>query len=133
MKEGASNVWGEPILLNVWTFWSPFLYFNFKSFLDPNSSSFIWFQWILHDSGLFSDSWNFLKLKTGNRISEGNQFSRMSQLFGPLLYFNLKGYMDPNSSLFSSFQSFLHESGVLFSESSNFCKLKSGDFVSGGN
>ena len=43
-----------------WDIWSPFLYFNFKSFAEPNSSSFIRFQCILHDSGVhFSESWNY--------------------------------------------------------------------------
>ena len=84
IKEGRPNFWGEPILQNVWNIWSPFLYFNFKSFLDPNSLSFIRFQSILHESGrLFSESWNFYKLKRGDLISGGNQFCRKSELFGP--------------------------------------------------
>ena len=84
IKEGGPNFWGEPILQNVWIIWSPLLYFNFKSFLDPNSSSFIAFQCILHDSGvLFEESWNLYKLKRGDLISVGNQFCRMSELFGP--------------------------------------------------
>ena len=50
----------EPILQKVWITWFLFLYFNFKRFMDPNSSSFIRFQCISHDSGiLFSESWNF--------------------------------------------------------------------------
>ena len=84
IKEGGANFWREPILQKVWIIWSPLLYFNFKSFTDPNSSSFIRFQCILHDSGvLFSESWNFYKLKRGDLISGGNQFCRMSELFGP--------------------------------------------------
>ena len=84
IKEGGPNFCGEPILQNVWIIWSPLLYFNFKSFVDPNSSSFIRFQCILHDSGvLFSESWNFYKLKRGDLISGGNQFCRKSELFGP--------------------------------------------------
>ena len=84
IKEGGSNFWREPILQNVWIIWSPLLYFSFKSFLDPNSSSFIRFQSILHQSGrLFSESWNFEKLKRGNLISGGNQFCTISELFGP--------------------------------------------------
>ena len=84
IKEGGPNFWGEPILQNVWFIWSPLLYINFKSFLDPNSPSFIRFQSILHESGrLFSESWNFYKLKRGDLISGGNQFCRMSELFGP--------------------------------------------------
>ena len=84
IKEGGPNLWGEPILQKVWNIWSTVLYFNFKSFMDPNPSSFIRFQCILHDSGeLFSESWNVYKLKWGNLISKGNQFSRKSELFGP--------------------------------------------------
>ena len=50
----------------------------------------------------------------------------MLELFGPLLYFNLKISMDPNSSSFTRFQSFLHESGEVFWQSWNFRKLKMG-------
>ena len=84
IKEGGPNFWVEPVLQKVWIISSPLLYFNFKSFMDPNPSSFIRFQCILHDSGeLFSESWNVYKLKWGNLISKGNQFSRKSELFGP--------------------------------------------------
>ena len=84
IKEGRPNFRGEAILQKVWIIWSLLLYFIFKSFKDPNSSSFIRFQCILHDSGvLFSESWNFYKLKRGDLISGGNQFCRMSELFGP--------------------------------------------------
>ena len=84
IKEGGPNFWVEPILQNVWIIWSPLLYFNFKSFLDPNSSSFIRFQSILHEWGrLFSESWNFYKLKRGDLISGRNQFCRKSELFDP--------------------------------------------------
>ena len=84
IKERGPNFLGEPILQKVWIIWSPLLYLNFKSFVDPDSSSFIRFQCILHDSGvLFSESWNFYKLKRGDLISGGNQFCRMSELFGP--------------------------------------------------
>ena len=82
IKEGGSNFWGEPVLQKVWIIWSPLLYFNFKSFVDPNSLLFIRFQCIPHDSGvLFSESSNFCKLKKGDLISGGNQFSRKSELF----------------------------------------------------
>ena len=84
IKEGGPNFWGEPILQNDWIIWSPLLYFNFKSFLDPNSSSFIRFQYILYDSGvLLSRFSNLYKLKRGDVISAGNHFRRMSELFGP--------------------------------------------------
>ena len=84
IKEEGLNFWEEPILQNVWIIWSPFLYFNLKSSIDPNSLWFITFQSILHEPGrLFSESWNFCKLKRGDLISGGNQFCRMSELFGP--------------------------------------------------
>ena len=84
IKEGGPNFWEEPILQNVRIIWSPLLFFSFKSFLDPNSSSLTRFQSILHESGrLFSDSWNFYKLKRGYLMSGGNEFCRMSELFGP--------------------------------------------------
>ena len=84
IKEGGPNFWGEPILQNVWIIWSPLLYFNFKSFLDPNSSPFISFQCILYDSGVVLSGFsNLYKLKRGYLISGGNQFCRMSGLFGP--------------------------------------------------
>ena len=90
IKEGGPNFWWEPILQNVWIIWSALQYFNFKSFLDPNSSPFISFQYILYDSEVvlysevvLSGFSNFYKLKRGNLISGGNQFCRMSELFGP--------------------------------------------------
>ena len=84
IKEGRPNFWWEKILQKVWIIWSPLLYFNFKSFMDPNFLSFIRFQCILHDSVvLFSESWNFYKLKRGDLISGWNQFCTKSELFGP--------------------------------------------------
>ena len=84
IKDGGPNFLVEPILQKVWIIWSPLLCFNFKSFMDPNFSSFIRFQCLLHDSGvIFSEFWNFYKLKRGDLISGGNQFCRMSELFGP--------------------------------------------------
>ena len=78
------NFSGEPVLQKVWIIWSPLLYFNFKIFMEPNPSSFNRFQCILYDSGvLFSEPWNFYKLKTGDVIFGGSQFCRMSELFGP--------------------------------------------------
>ena len=131
IKEWGPNFCGEPILQKVWIIWSPLLYFNFKSFLDPNSLSFIRFQCIVHEWGiLFSESWNFYKLKRGDLISGGNQFCRKSELFGlPLLYLNCKSFIDPNLSSFIRFQCILHDSGVLFPESWNFYKLKRGELI----
>ena len=85
IKEGRPNFWGEPILQNVSIIWSPFLYFNFKSFVEPSSLLFITFQCILDELGvLFWESWNFYKLKRWDIISWWNQFCRMTKLFGPL-------------------------------------------------
>ena len=84
IKEGGSNFWEKPILRNVWIICSPLLYFNFKSFSDPSSGSFIRFQSILYDCGeLLSSCSNLYKLKSGDVISVLNQFFRMSGLFGP--------------------------------------------------
>ena len=134
-KEGWHNFWKEQVLQKVWIIWSPLLYFNFKSFMDPNSSPFIVFQWILHDSGiLFAESWNFLKLKREDLISGGEPIlQKVWIIWSPLLYFNFKGFLEPNSLSFITFQCILHDSGVLFSESWNFYKLKRGDLISGKN
>ena len=65
-----------------WIITSPLLYLNFKSFAEPNSSSLIRFQCIVHVPGvLFSESWDFYKLKMGDLICGGNQFCRKSELF----------------------------------------------------
>ena len=90
IKERGSNFWVQPILHKVWIIWSPLLYLNFKGFVDPNSSWFIRFQYILHDSGLlFSQSWNFYKSKRGDQISRGNKFCRTSELFRSLFCFSI--------------------------------------------
>ena len=132
IKEGGPNFWGEPILQNVWIIWSLLLYFNFKTFLDPNSLSFIRFECILYDSGVLLLGFsNLYKLKRGDLISRGNQYFRICWLFAPR--FSIKSPMDPNSSSLIRFQSILHEWGTIFSESWNFYKLKGGDLISGGN
>ena len=83
IKNGGPNFWVEPILQKVWIICSLLVYFNFKSFMNWNSSSFIRLEWILHDSGvLFWQSWNVHKLKGGELVCRGNQFCWMSQLFG---------------------------------------------------
>ena len=88
----------------------------------------------LHDSGvLFAESWNFYKLKRGRLISGGNQFCRKSEFRSLHLYFNFKSLMDPNSLSFIRFQCILYDSGVPFSESWNFYKLKRGHLISGVN
>ena len=129
------NFWGEPIFQNVWIIWYPLLYFNFKSFLDPNSSPFIRFQCILYDWGvLLSGFSNLYKLKRGGSNFWGDPIlENVRIIWSPLLYFNFKSFLDPNSLSFIAFQCILHDSGVLFSESWNFYKLKRGDLISGGN
>ena len=113
----------------MWIILSPFLYLSFKSFIDTNSSRFIVFQCILHDSGvLFSESWNFYKLKRGDVISEGNQFYRKSELFSPPFYIPI---LDTDLSSFNRYQCILHDSGVFFSEPWNFFKLNRGHLISG--
>ena len=71
-KEGGLNFWGELILKKGWIIWASLLYFNFKTLKDPDSSSFIRFQWVLYNSEeLLSDFWNFYKLNRGDQISGG--------------------------------------------------------------
>ena len=126
LQIGGPNFWGEPILQKVWIIRSPLLYFNFKSFMDTNSLSFIRFPYSLHDLGvLFSEPWNICKLKTGNLISgEEPILQKVLIIWSPLLYFNFKSFMDRKSLSFIRFQCILHDSGVLFLESWNFYRLK---------
>ena len=126
VKEWWPKFWGEPILEKVWIIWSPLLYFNFKSFLDPNSWPFISFQCILYDSGvLFSGFSNLYKLKRGRfNFWVEPSFQNVWIIWSRLLYLNLKSSMDRNSLSFIRFQFILHESGRLFWESWNFYKLK---------
>ena len=63
---------GQPILQNGCIICFHFLYFNFKHLKNPKSSSFIRFQWILHDSKvLLSVFQNLVKLKTEDLIYLG--------------------------------------------------------------
>ena len=96
----------------------PPLYFNFESFKDSNSSSFLTFESSLHDSRvLFSDFENFHTLKRGDLISWGKPILQVGWIIWfVLLYFNFKSWKDPNSLSFIRFQCILHDSGVLFSD-----------------
>ena len=125
----------EPSFQNVWIIWSLLLYLNLKSSMDRNSSSFIRFQFILHEPGrFFSESWNLCKLRRGHLIYGGNQFFRMSGLFDPLFCISFfKSFLDPNFSSFIRFQCILYDSGLLLSWFSNLYKLKRRDLISGGN
>ena len=127
LKMGDLVSWGNWFYRKSELFGPPLLYLNFKSFMDPNSSSFIKSQCIVHDSGeLFSESWNLSKLKQGDLISTGNQFCRKWFIWSPILYLNFKSFIAPNSSSFIRFLCILHGSRVLFSESWTFYKLKRG-------
>ena len=88
IKQGEPNFLGEPILQNVWIIWSPLLYLSLKSPIDQNSSAFIRFQFILHESGrLFSESWSFYKLRRGDLISGGTNFAEcLNHLVPPSVF-----------------------------------------------
>ena len=122
IKERGPNFWGQPILQKVWIIWSLLLYFNLKVFVDPNSLSFIRSQCILHDWGvLFSESWNFCKLKTVDLVSGGKQFLQKVWIISSLLlYLNFKSFLDPKWLPCIRFLCILHDSGELFSESWSF-------------
>ena len=76
----------------------------------------------------------FLQFKEWDLISGGNQFCKKSELFGPPFCISiLKVFQTQISSSFIRFQCILHVSGVSFSESWNFYKIKRGDLISGGN
>ena len=134
IKEGGRNFLGESILQKSWIIWSLLLCFNFKSFIDPDSSSLIRFQFILLDSEVpLSDFSNIYKLEGRPNFWGEPILQKVWIISSHHLYFNLKGFMDVNSSWFVWFQCILHGSGVIFSESWNFYKLKMGDLFSGGN
>ena len=132
IKEGGHNFLGGTNSAERLNYLVPLLYFNFKNLRDPNSSSSSRFQCILHDSEvLFSFFSNFLKLKRGDQFSWGEPILQNSLIiWSPLLYFNFKNLMDPNSSWLGRFQYILHDSAVLFSVFSNFLKLKRADLIS---
>ena len=81
IKEREPNFSEELILQEVRIIWSAFLHFKFKSFMSPESWSFIRFQEILHDSGIrFEEFWNLYKWKRKDLISRKNQLCRKSEL-----------------------------------------------------
>ena len=124
---GGNQFWRKSGL-----FGTPIPYFNFKTFLGPNSFSFIKYQYILPNSGaLFSEFWNCYKLKRGGRNFWGKPIlQKVWIIWSPLLYFHFKSSMDPNFSSFIIFQCILLDSGVPFSEFLNFYKLPRGDLIS---
>ena len=107
----------QALLKNSWIIWSPLLYFNFKTFKEPNFSSFIRFPCVLYDSeDFFFRLLKFLQIKKGGPNFWGEPISlKVSIIWFPLLYFNFKNLIDPNSSSFIRFQCILHDSAVPFS------------------
>ena len=120
---------------NSWIICSPLLYFNFKTFKDPNSSSFITFPWVLyHSEDFFVRLLKFLQIKEQEPNLWGEPIlHKVWIILSPLLYFNFKSLMDTISSSFIRFQCILNDSGVLFSEPWNVYKWKRWDLISGGN
>ena len=95
-RRGDIISWGTQFCKTSELFGPPLLYFNFKSSKSPNSSSFIRFQCILHNSGvLFSESWNTYKLKRGDLTSGVSQFCRKSELFGPPFCISILKVLSP--------------------------------------
>ena len=79
----------------------------------------------------FLDFLNFYKLRREDLISRTNFAESLTYLV-PLVYFKFKSFADLEVLSFVRFQYILHDSGVLFSESSKFFKLKKGHLISGG-
>ena len=103
-------------------------------FQDPNSSSLIRLQCILHDSAvLLSVFEEFFKLKRGHIISWREPILQNSWIIWCLvLYYNIKYLKDPNSLSFIRFQSILHDSAVLLLVFENSLKVKWRDIISWG-
>ena len=75
----------------------------------------------------------FLQLKEGLLNFLGKPiFQKIWIIWSLLLYLKFKSFLDPNFSPFIWFQCTLYDSGVPFSESWNFYKLKSGYLISVG-
>ena len=136
-------IWFSSILVSVWKFHNFFagsnsaellnyffrpLCFNIKHFKDPNSSSFIRVQCILHDSEvLLSFFESFLKLKRRDLISWGEEILQNDWFnWYPLLYFNIKHLKEPNSLSFIRFQCGVHDSALLLSVLWKFPQNKEG-------
>ena len=75
----------------------------------------------------FLGALKFLRLKEGKPNFWGKPtFQKVWIFWSPLLYLNYKCFIDPNSLSFIRYQCILYVSGVLFSESWNFFKLRRG-------
>ena len=104
----------QALLKNSWIIWSPLLYFDFQTFKDPNSSSFIRFPCVLYDSDdFFVRLLKFLQITDGGPNFWGEPIlQKVWIIWSTLLYFNFKNLMDPNSSSFIRFKCIRHDSGV---------------------
>ena len=112
----------------------PPLYFNFKSVKDPYSLSFIRFQCILYSPGLsLSDFWNLYQLERGRPNFWWVEAIQQKDwvIWASFQYLNFKSFKDPDPLSFLRFPCILHNSGVHFSKSWNFFKLKRRDLISG--
>ena len=92
------------------------------------SMHFAWF------SSTFLRALKFVEIKeTGPTFWGEPILQKVWIIWSRLLYFNFKSFMYPNFLSFIRFQCILYGSLVLFWESGNFYKLKTGDLISGGN
>ena len=134
IKDGGTNFSGQSISREVWIICPPLLHFNFKSFIDPSSAPFIRFQCILYSPGLsLSDFWNLYQLERGRPNFWWVEAIQQKDwvIWASLQYLNFKSFKDPDPLSFLRFSCILHDSGVLFSKSWNFYKLKRRDLISG--
>ena len=106
LKRGDLISWGNQFCRTAELFGTPLLYFNCRNLNDPNSLSFIRFQWVLYNSPVpFSIFWNFLRLKMGDLISWTEPILQNGRIiWSPVLYFNPRNLKDPNSLSFIRFQ-----------------------------
>ena len=80
VKRGDLFPWGQLILQNGSTIWSLFLYFNFKNFKEPNSLSFVRFQFILHDSEKLFSVPEIKEGEPNSLVGETNSAERLNYL-----------------------------------------------------
>ena len=84
-------------------------------------------------SSTFLRGFEFLQIKEWGSNFRGEPIlKKVWMIWSALLYFNFKGFSDLYSSSLIRFQCILHDSGIHFSESWNFYKLKRGDLISWG-
>ena len=85
-------------------------------------------------SSTFLRGLEFLQIKEWGSNFRGEPIlKKVWIIWSALLYFNFKGFADLYYSSLIRFQCIVHDSGIHFSESWNFYKLKRGDLISGGN